>query len=108
MLISTFPTFREALDDILPLNEEYSLITHKLEAGKAIAPHYHNSAHEWVIVDAGGEFTVIYGSQQKKLSLVKGAVTVIHFPPTIIHGLETKRRIKYFVLRSSADATHYL
>ena len=34
MLISTFPTFREVLDDILPLNEEYGLITHELEAGK--------------------------------------------------------------------------
>ena len=108
MLISTFPTLQEALDDILPLDKEYRLITHQLEAGKRVASHFHNSAHEWVIVDSTGEIEVIDGTQKKTMVLMKGTVTVIHFPPTTIHGLETKTPIKYFVIRSSAAKTRYL
>jgi quercetin dioxygenase-like cupin family protein len=108
MVISTFPTLHEALDDILPLDTEYSLITHQLEAGKTIASHYHNTAHEWVIIDARGKINVLYGTQWKELVLVNGAVSVIHFPPKSIHGLEAKTPIKYFVIRNSSDVTHYL
>ena len=108
MLISTFPTFRGAIDDILPLDTEYSLLAHQLEAGQTIAPHYHDTAHEWVIADERGEINVRYGTQWKELIIEKGAVTVIHFPPQIIHGLEAKTSLKYFVIRSAVDVTHYL
>jgi hypothetical protein len=108
MLISTFPTLREAFEDILPLNEEYILIAHQLEAEKNVPPHFNDSAHEWVIMDSEGEIDVIYGSTRKGMFLKKGTVHVIHFPPTIIHGLETKIPMKYFVIRSTIDATHYL
>jgi len=108
MLLSIFPTLHEALDDILPLDTEYCLITHQLEAGTKIAPHYHDIAHEWVLLDTKGEINVLYGTQWKELVLGKGAITVIHFPPNRIHGLEAMTPIKYFVIRSSADDTHYL
>ena len=108
MFISTFPILREAIDDILPLDTEYSLLTHHLEAGQTIAPHYHDTAHEWVIADERGEINVRYDTQWKEMIVGQGAVTVIHFPPKIIHGLEAKTSLKYFVIRSAVDVTHYL
>ena len=108
MLVSTFPTLHEALVEILPLDKEYRLIIHQLTAGTMIAPHYHDIAHEWVLVDARGKINVFYGAHQSELVLENGAVTVIHFPPTSIHGLETTTPIRYFVIRSSADVTHYV
>jgi quercetin dioxygenase-like cupin family protein len=108
MFITTFPTFREAVDDILPLDTVYCLLAHQLEAGQVIASHFHDAAHEWVIVDERGEINVRYDTQWNEMSVGKGVVTVIHFPPKIIHGLEAKTSLKYFVIRSSKAVTHYL
>lgn len=108
MLVSTFPTLHEALVDILPLDKEYCLITHQLNAGTMIAPHYHDIAHEWVLVDTRGKINVFQGAHQSELVLENGTVTAIHFPPTSIHGLETTTPIRYFVIRSSANVPHYV
>ena len=92
MLVSTFTTLHEALDDIQPLDKEYRLITHQLEAGTMIARHYPDIAHELVLVNARGKINVLIGAHQNELVIENGAVTVIHFSPKRIHGLETTTR----------------
>ena len=101
MVISTFPSLHEALDDILPLDQGYSLITLQLEAKNMIAPFHHNTAHEWVLVAAKSEIDVLSGVYRKEQALVSNVVTIIHFPPKRIHGLAANTPIKYFVIRSS-------
>jgi mannose-6-phosphate isomerase-like protein (cupin superfamily) len=100
-LCLSFSSQKEALNALMPADQEMVLVAHTLEQGAQIAAHYHPKAHEWIILEEGAVQILMLG---RSFALEAGANTqVLSIPSGIVHSLTAHRASTYLVLRDCSD-----
>ncbi len=96
--IKEYRSREEALEKILTLDKDYTIIRHDFKKGEIIDSHSH-TVDEWVIFDSG-ECEVTLGSESKTLESELSALAV-YLPRNKEHGLKCLTDISYWVVRST-------
>lgn len=95
----TYTTRERALNSLLELDKDYTIIRHNFEKGEIIEPHKHN-VNEWVIFDKGS--CEVSLNLESKILSSKDYTYRIHFPKNQKHGLKCLTDISYWVVRENS------
>ena len=96
--IKKYKNREEALEQILMLDEDYTIIRHDFKKEEVIDPHKH-PVDEWVIFDSG-KCEIILGLESRFVEAKKYALA-IYLPRNEEHGLKCLTDISYWVLRKT-------
>jgi quercetin dioxygenase-like cupin family protein len=96
--IKKYKTREEALEKILILDEDYTLIRHDFKKGEIIDTHKH-PVDEWVIFNSG-KCEITLGIESKIVGAKEYALA-IYLPRDEEHGLRCLTDISYWVLRKT-------
>lgn len=96
--IKKYKSREYALEQILILDKDYTLIRHDFKKGEVIEPHKH-LVDEWIIFDSG-RCEVILGLDSRIVEANNYALA-IYIPQNKEHGLKCLSDISYWVLRKT-------
>lgn len=96
--ITEYKNRDEALEKILKMDKDYTIIRHDFPKGEFIEPHKH-PVDEWVIFDYG-KCEAALGLESRVIE-AKNKTMAIYFPRNIDHSLKCLTDISYWVLRST-------
>ncbi len=95
--ISEYKNLEEALEKILKLDEDYTIIRHDFTKGEIIDSHKH-PVDEWVIFDIG-KCEITLGLEHQVVEAERYTLA-IYLPRNEEHGLKCLTDISYWVLRT--------
>ncbi|MBU4069881.1 MAG: hypothetical protein KJ646_02775 [Nanoarchaeota archaeon] len=96
--IKEYKNREEALEQILMLDQDYTLIRHNFEKGEIIELHKH-PVDEWVVFNSG-KCDVTLGMESKIIE-AKEYTLAIYLPKNENHRLRCLTDISYWVLRKT-------
>ena len=104
MRVKAYNGFKQAFKAIIPEDQEYPVVWHKLGPGDSVGEHFHPKANEWAVIDSETEISLDFENQE-----IEGRGTrAVHFPSGYIHSMKANKGMVYFVIRDGIDDIIYL